>query len=276
LKNISLEDAASKITAKTRAIIPTHYAGIPCDMNRLMDLAREHDVQVIEDAAQAVYSFFDGKPLGTIGDFGAYSFHHTKNFSCGEGGAFLCIDPSHMERAELFRDNGTNKAQFCKHKISSYSWQCAGSNYMMSESCAALLYAQILRSEDILAKRKAVSDAYFEILNESAEQLYDKITLMEIPDYATPNHHIFYINCKDRVTTDAVRKGLLADGIDVRTHFVPLHLSDFGKALGYNALDLPNCLTVYETLVRLPIHTEMTRADCERVTDSLVKRVREL
>jgi len=147
---------------------------------------------------------------------------------------------------------------------------------MMSESCAALLYAQILRSEDILAKRKAVSDAYFEILNESAEQLYDKITLMEIPDYATPNHHIFYINCKDRVTTDAVRKGLLADGIDVRTHFVPLHLSDFGKALGYNALDLPNCLTVYETLVRLPIHTEMTRADCERVTDSLVKRVREL
>lgn len=275
-KNISLEDAASKITQKTKAIIPTHYAGISCNMDQLMTLARDHQIAVIEDAAQAVHSLYRDKPLGTIGDFGAYSFHHTKNLSCGEGGAFLCKDPSYMDQAEIIRDNGTNKAQFSKHKVSSYSWQIAGSNYMMSEACAALLYSQLLDNEVITAKRKSVSDAYHEILCESAQQLGGKVSLMEVPDYSTPNNHIYYINCKDYATREALRKDLLADGIDARTHFIPLHLSDFGKAMGYDVLDLPNCFSVYETLLRLPIHTEMTRSDCEIVTDFLVKRVREI
>jgi len=275
-KNISLEDAASKITKKTKAMIPTHYAGISCDMDQLMKLAGDHHIAVIEDAAQAVHSLYHDKPLGTIGDFGAYSFHHTKNFSCGEGGAFLCKYPSYMDQAEMIRDNGTNKAQFFKHKVSGYSWQCAGSNYMMSGACAALLYSQLLDYEVITAKRKAVSDAYHEILTTSTERLDDKVSLMEVPGYSTPNYHIYYINCKDYDTREALRKGLLADGIDVRTHFVPLHLSDFGRAMGYSATDLPNCFSVHEALLRLPIHTEMTRSDCEMVTDFLVKRLREI
>lgn len=273
-KNISLGDAASKITGKTKAMIPTHYAGISCDMNKLMELAADHHIAVIEDAAQSVHSLYDNKPLGTIGDFGAYSFHHTKNFSCGEGGAFLCNDPSYMNHAEIIRDNGTNKAQFFKHKVSSYSWQCMGSNYIMSGACAALLYSQLLDYEAITAKRKAVSEIYHKILSESIEQLGDRISLMEVPGYSTPNYHIYYINCKDYETREAIRKGLLADGIDVRTHFVPLHLSDFGKAMGYTAMDLPNSSSVYETLLRLPIHTEMTVTDCEIVADFLLKRVR--
>lgn len=275
-KNISLEDAALKITKKTKAVIPTHYAGISCNMDQLTALAGDHHLTVIEDAAQAVHSLYHNIPLGTIGDFGAFSFHHTKNFSCGEGGAFLCKDPSYMEQAEMIRDNGTNKAQFSRHKVSSYSWQCAGSNYMMSEACAALLYAQLLDNEEITAKRKAVAEAYHEILSGSVQQLGDKISLMEVPGYATPNYHIYYINCKDYDAREALRKGLLADGIDVRTHFIPLHLSDFGKAMGYEASDLPNSFSVYETLLRLPIHTGMTESDCETVTDFLMKRVKKI
>lgn len=275
-KNISLEDAASKITKRTKAMIPTHYAGISCNMDQLMTLAGDHHLAVIEDAAQAVHSLYKDKPLGTIGDFGAYSFHHTKNFSCGEGGAFLCKDPSFMDQGEIIRDNGTNKAQFYKQKLSDYSWQCAGSNYMMSGACAALLYSQLLDFEVIIAKRKAVSNVYDEILTASADRLDHKISLMEVPGYATSNYHIYYINCKNYETREALRKGLLADGIDVRTHFVPLHLSDFGRAMGYSAMDLPNCFSVYETLLRLPIHTEMTSADCEIVTDFVMKRVREI
>lgn len=275
-KNISLEDAASKITGKTKAIIPTHYAGISCNMDPLMKLAENHHIAVIEDAAQAVHSLYRSRPLGTIGDFGAFSFHHTKNFSCGEGGAFLCKDPSYMERAEMIRDNGTNKAQFNRNSVSSYSWQRVGSNYMMSEACAALLYSQLLAWENISAKRKTVSDTYHRLLTDSIHLLNDKIRLMEIPEEATPNYHIYYIDCQDLMTRERLRKALLSDGIDARTHFVPLHLSDFGKTMGYAASDLPNSFFVHETILRLPIHTEIKGEDAEFIADRLIKRVREL
>jgi dTDP-4-amino-4,6-dideoxygalactose transaminase len=295
-KCISLEDAASRITGKTKAVIPTHYAGISCDMDSLMNLARTHGIAVVEDAAQAVHSGYTGKlhsnhndkllsrydgnpgsaPLGTIGDLGAYSFHHTKNFSCGEGGAFLCKDPSLIKKAEILRDNGTNKAQYLRGEISGYSWQCAGSNYLMSEACAALLYSQLLEYDVILARRKAVFDAYQSLLDEAAVHLDGKVSLMEIPGYSAPNYHICYLDCRDHNTREALRTGLLADGIDVRVHYVPLHLSDFGKALGYSAADFPGSVSVYETLLRLPIHTEMTAADCETVADFLIRRVKKI
>lgn len=275
-KNISVEDAASRITNRTKAVIPTHYAGISCNMKSLAALAEAHRITVIEDAAQAVHSRYNGQPLGSIGTFGAYSFHHTKNFSCGEGGAFLCNDASYLEKAEILRDNGTNKAQFNRGLTPAYSWQCMGSNYMMSEACAALLYSQLLDHGKITAMRKAVADAYREILGGAAGLLEGKVTLMEIPAYASPNYHIFYINCRDNETREFLRKSLLADGIDVRTHFVPLHLSDFGKALGYSPSELPNSITAFETILRLPIHTEMTAAACETVAGFLIRRAGEL
>ena len=275
-KNISLEDAASKITGRTKAIIPTHYAGISCDMNLLLQLAGDHHIAIIEDAAQAVHSLYHSKPLGTLGDFGAYSFHHTKNFSCGEGGAFLCKDPSYMENAEMIRDNGTNKAQFFRNEVSSYSWQNAGSNYMMSEACAALLYAQLRNYKTIISKRKAISETYNEIFKTSCRLLEGKVSLMEVPAYSVPNHHIYYINCSDSGIREALRKGLLEAGVDVRSHFVPLHLSSFGRKLGYEALQLPNSFHVCNTILRLPIHTEMTGKDAEFVSDILIKRVKEI
>lgn len=275
-KNISVEDAASKVTKKTKAVIPTHYAGISCDMKALSALAEDHHLKIIEDAAQGVHCRYEAQDLGTIGTFGAYSFHHTKNFSCGEGGAFLCNDPSFLEQAEKLRDNGTNKAQFLRGLAPSYSWQCMGSNFMMSEACAALLYAQLIDHEIITAKRKAVADSYQKILSDTAYLWEGKFSLMKIPAYASPNYHIWYINCRDYGAREALRKGLLSDGIDVRTHFVPLHLSDFGKALGYSPSDLPNSAAAYETILRLPIHTEMTAADCETVAGFLIRRAGEL
>lgn len=275
-KNISLDDAASRITSRTKAVIPTHYAGISCDMTELMKLADAFQITVIEDAAQAAHSCYNDQALGTIGDFGAYSFHHTKNFSCGEGGAFLCKDPGFLARAEIIRDNGTNRAQFRRSEVSSYSWQCEGSNFMMSEACAALLYSQLLDYETVTAKRKSAADQYGTILGESREWLDGKIALMKVPAWASPNYHIYYINCGSHEIRESLRTGMLADGIDVRTHFVPLHLSDFGKALGYLPADLPNSTTACDTLLRLPIHTEMTWTDCEIAAESLIRQVRKL
>jgi len=273
-KNIDLASVAEKITSRTKAVIPTHYAGISCDMSQLLKLAEKNQLKIIEDAAQAVHSLFRNRPLGSIGDFGAYSFHHTKNFSCGEGGAFLCNDASYLRDAEVIRDNGTNRSQFLRNELTSYSWQKAGSNYMLSEACAALLYAQMQSCKEILSKRKRIADKYNSVFTNSFPSISDKITLMEIPDYATPNYHIYYLNCSNSSVRESLRRELLAEGIDVRSHFIPLHVSDFGRAMGYEATDFPNSLKVSETILRLPIHTEMTVEDAQSIGDLTIQKVK--
>jgi len=275
-KNIDLASVAEKITNRTKAIIPTHYAGISCDMSLLMELAKNNQLKVIEDAAQAVHSLFHNIPLGTIGDFGAYSFHHTKNFSCGEGGAFICNDDSFLENAEIIRDNGTNKAQFLRNKIDNYSWQMAGSNYILSEACAALLCAQMQSSKEILSKRKIISDKYNNVFKRSLHIIEDKLTLMDIPDYSTPNYHIYYLNCLNLNVREILRKELLMEGIDVRSHFIPLHISDFGKAMGYKPTDFANSLKASETILRLPLHTEMSVEDAATIGDLIIQKVKAL
>ncbi|MBK5261219.1 MAG: dTDP-4-amino-4,6-dideoxygalactose transaminase [Peptostreptococcaceae bacterium] len=275
-KNIDLTSVEEKITNRTKAIIPTHYAGISCDMSLLMELAKKNHIKVIEDAAQAVLSFFKNVPLGTIGDFGAYSFHHTKNFSCGEGGAFICNDASFLEDAEIIRDNGTNKAQFLRNELDNYSWQKAGSNYILSEACAALLYAQMLASEIILSKRKGIADTYTNVFRNSSHLINEMFTLMEIPDYSTPNYHIYYIDCLNPCVRETLRKELLTEGIDARSHFIPLHTSDFGRAMGYETKDFPNSMKVSETILRLPLHTEMTVEDAAAIGDIIIQKVKAL
>ena len=275
-KNIDLESVAQKITSRTKAVIPTHYAGISCDMSLLLALAEKNHLILIEDAAQAVHSLFRNIPLGTMGDFGAYSFHHTKNFSCGEGGAFLCNDPSYLADAEIIRDNGTNKAQFLRNERENYSWQKAGSNYILSEACAALLYAQMLSCNEILSRRKSIAERYNNVFGDSLDSIKDKLTLMEIPDYSTPNYHIYYLNCSNSTVRERLRIELLAEGIDVRSHFVPLHVSDFGRAMGYKPTDFPNSLKASETILRLPIHTEMTVEDVEAIGALTIQKVKAL
>lgn len=275
-KNIDLASVAEKITSRTKAVIPTHYAGISCDMSLLLELAEKNHIKIIEDAAQAVHSFFQNIPLGTIGDFGAYSFHHTKNFSCGEGGAFLCNDASYLRDAEIIRDNGTNKSQFLRNEVNSYSWLKAGSNYILSEASAALLYAQMLSCKEILSRRKNIADKYNSVFRNSLHSINNKFTLMEIPDYSTPNYHIYYLNCINSNVRESLRRELLTEGIDVRSHFVPLHVSDFGRAMGYESTDFPNSLKVSETILRLPIHTEMTVKDAETIGATIIQKVKAL
>lgn len=274
-KNICLEDAAGRITRKTKAIIPAHYAGISCDMNQLAQLARDNELCIIEDAAQGVNSFYLDQPLGTMGTFGAYSFHHTKNFSAGEGGIFLCKDKKNLEKAEIFRDNGTDKAKFSRGKIPNYSWQGMGSNFVLGEASTALIYSQLLEKDEITARRKRVANAYTAQLQD-AGIVGERITLMEIPEFMRGNYHIYYINCPDENTREFLRHKLLEDGIDARTHFVPLHSSKLGKELWYEETDLPNSMETARTILRLPIHTEMSREDTEFVIHRLTKRVREL
>lgn len=275
-KNIDIEDASSKITKRTKAIIPTHYAGISCDMDKLMGLAKEFDLSVIEDAAQAVHSCYKHKYLGTIGDFGAYSFHHTKNFSCGEGGAFLSKDRKFTKKAEEIRDNGTNKAAFMRNQVPYYSWQMTGCNYVLGEACSALLFEQMKEAEVIISRRKSIANIYNSFLLNAQVYLNEKITLMEIPEYSIPNYHIYYINCQNLKIRNALMRALLEDGVDARTHFIPLHMTGFGEQLGYKAFDFPNSVNASETLLRLPIHTEMTANDAEFVADHLVKRVKRI
>jgi len=274
-KNISIEDAETRITPKTRGIIPTHYAGISCDLDALQLLADRYGLWIVEDAAQGVESFYKGIPLGTMGEFGAFSFHHTKNFSCGEGGAFLFKDKAMLKKAEILRDNGTNKAEYMKKQISSYSWQAAGTSGLLSEACSAVLYSQMLSHREISAKREQVAKAY-DVLLENARGIEGKCSRMEIPAYATPNHHIYYINCVNGKIRDLLKNELLLAGIDVRSHFNPLHLSDFGKKLGHKGSDLPESVRGAETLLRLPIHTEMNLHQVEQVVNALEKAGKKL
>lgn len=274
-KNLCLEDAAARITKKTKAIIPAHYAGIACDMDRLIRLARDHDLRIIEDAAQGVNSYYDNRPLGTLGTFGAYSFHHTKNFSAGEGGIFLCNERSYLEKAEIFRENGTDKAKFSRGEVACYSWKSVGSNFVLGETATALIYSQMMEHCQITTKRKMVAEEYTERFQDSGV-LGEKLTLMEIPKYMKENHHIYYINCPNEKFREALRLNLLEDGIDARTHFVPLHASKLGKELWYEDMDLPNSMKTSQRILRLPIHTQLSREDVEFVASRLIQRVREL
>lgn len=275
-KNISLEDAASRINRKTKAIIPTHYAGISCDMDKLIQLAADNNITIIEDAAQGVHSYYKQASLGSIGDFGAYSFHHTKNFSCGEGGAFIYKKNDFMQHAEMIRDNGTNKAQFTRNLVSHYSWCTPGSNYILSEACAALLYSQLLEYNEIIYKRRSIANNYNALLTQILSSLGEKISLMDVPYYSSPNYHIYYINCANLKIREILRKYLLMNGIDARTHFIPLHTSTYGKELGYQQEDLPNSLAASKAILRLPIHTELTAKDTEIVVDHILQQVSKL
>ena len=275
-KNMDMDDAGARITPRTKAIIPTHYAGISCDMGALMSLCKEHRLALIEDAAQGTYSFYKGAPLGTLGDFGVYSFHHTKNFSCGEGGALLCKDINQLKRGEVLRDNGTNRGQFMRGEIPAYSWQTTGSNYVLNEASAALLYSQLLAHNEILSRRQAVAQAYEESISLLAETHGEKISPMVIPPYATPNYHIYYVDCGSEAIRNSLKGALLREGIDVRTHFVPLHLSAFGETLGYKAADYPKSLHVSKTLLRLPLHTGLTENQVAFVLEKLTEKVKRL
>ena len=259
-----IEDA---ITERTKAIVPVHYAGVSCEMDTIMDIAKKHNLMVIEDAAQGVMSTYKGKALGTVGDFGCFSFHETKNYSMGEGGAILIRDEENIEQAEIIREKGTNRSKFFRGQIDKYTWVAAGSSYLPSELNAAYLWAQLERAQEIFDDRMNTWNMYYEGLKDLAEKGY--IELPVIPEHCGHNAHMFYIkakNLEERTNLIAYLKG---HGIISVFHYIPLHSAPAGEKLGiFNGED-KFTTKESERLLRLPLYYGIKPEDIEKVIETV-------
>lgn len=257
----SLVEAA--VSPKTKAVFPVHYAGIGCEMDRILAIAKKHDLLVIEDAAQGVNAFYNGRALGSIGHLGTYSFHETKNYICGEGGA-LCINvPDMVERAEIIHDKGTNRSQFFRGEVDKYTWVDVGSSYVLTEICCAFLYAQLEMLDAIAERRQNIYQFYLNHLRQfEAEGL---LRLPHIPKDCNSNYHMFYILLPDMTTRDALMGYLKQNGILAVFHYIPLHSSPMGKKFGYGEGDLPITEELSGRLLRLPFYYGITEEEQARV-----------
>ncbi len=250
--NIDETKIEAAITKKTKAIVPVHYAGVACEMDTIMDIARRHNLWVVEDAAQGVMSSYKGKALGTIGDFGCFSFHETKNYSMGEGGALLIKSPDMVEPAEIIREKGTNRAKFFRGQIDKYTWVEAGSSYLPSELNAAYLYGQLEQADKIFDDRMNTWNKYYEALADLADA--GKIELPVIPEGCGHNAHMFYIKCKNLEERTALINYGKENGVLMVFHYIPLHSAPAGKK--YGRFDGEDIYTTKESerLVRLPMY----------------------
>ena len=253
--NIDEKLIEAAITDKTKAIVPVHYAGVACEMDTIMDIAIRHNLMVIEDAAQGVMSSYKGKALGTIGDFGCFSFHETKNYSMGEGGALLIKDIANVEQAEIIREKGTNRSKFFRGQIDKYTWVDAGSSYLPSELNAAYLYAQLELADVINAKRLASWNRYYELLKPLEEA--GKIELPTIPEGCTHNAHMFYIKAKDLEERSNLIKYLREHDVQAVFHYIPLHTAPAGMKFGRFHGEDTFTTKESERLVRLPMFYEL-------------------
>lgn len=259
-----IEDA---ITERTKAIVPVHYAGVACEMDTIMEIARRHDLKVVEDAAQGVMSTYKGKSLGTIGDYGCYSFHETKNYSMGEGGALLIHDASKIEDAEIIREKGTNRSKFFRGQIDKYTWMNVGSSYLPSELNAAYLWAQLEQAEQINDRRLAIWNHYNEELECLEKQEY--IRRPVIPDGCRHNAHMFYIKAKDLDTRTRLITFLKEQGIQAVFHYIPLHTAPAGQKFGrFHGNDIYTTKES-EALVRLPLFYSLEDAQVEYIIDKV-------
>ena len=264
-----IEDA---ITSKTKAIVPVHYAGVGCEMDTIMDIARRHNLTVIEDAAQAIASTYKGKALGTFGDFGCYSFHETKNISMGEGGALLIQNEDLVEPAEIIREKGTNRAKFFRGQIDKYTWVNYGSSYLPSDMNAAYLWAQLENIDIIQKKRLSVWNRYREGLSELEKKEY--IEFGVIPDECTNNAHMFYIKVSDLETRTELISYLKEKGIMAVFHYVPLHSAPAGRKFGrFNGEDRYTTKES-ERLIRLPLFYSISDEEVEYTIETLLKYFR--
>lgn len=261
--NIDEKKIESAITEKTKAIIVVHYAGISCEMDTILDIAGRYNLKVIEDAAQGVMSTYKGKALGTIGDFGCYSFHETKNYSMGEGGALIINNPAYNEKAEILREKGTNRAKFFRGQVDKYTWVDFGDSFLPSELNAAYLWAQLQVADEINNNRLASWNAYYEALKPLEEN--GLVELPTVPEGCVHNAHMFYIKLKDLdERTDFIAK-LKEDGVNCVFHYIPLHSAPAGHKFGrFNGEDIYTTKDS-ERLVRLPLYYNLTREDRDYV-----------
>ncbi|KOP71889.1 TDP-4-oxo-6-deoxy-D-glucose aminotransferase [Bacillus sp. FJAT-21945] len=265
--NIDENKIEAAITARTKVIVPVHYAGVSCEMDKIMEIAQKYNLIVVEDAAQGVNSFYKGKALGTIGHFGCYSFHETKNYTCGEGGALLINDERYVERAEIIREKGTNRSRFFRGQVDKYSWVDVGSSYLPSEINAACLYAQLESVEQINRNRLGSWDLYFDKLHSLVEKGY--LTLPVIPDECKHNAHMFYIKTRGLEERSRLIDYLKSKDILAVFHYIPLHNSDAGKKFGtFNGNDIFTT-NESEQLLRLPLYFNMSRKDILKVVEAI-------
>ena len=261
-----IEDA---VTEKTKAIIPVHYAGVGCEMDAIMEVAKRHSLLVIEDAAQGVMSTYKGRALGAIGDYGCYSFHETKNYSMGEGGAIVVKDGSKVELAEIIREKGTNRSKFFRGQVDKYTWVEAGSSYLPSELNAAYLWAQLEKAQEIYNRRMHIWNLYKEGL--ASLEAAGKVSLPYIPKECSHNAHMFYIKAKDLKERTSLISFMKARGISTVFHYVPLHTAPAGKKYGEFVGEDRFTTKESERLVRLPLFYGMKEVDAERVISSVLE-----
>lgn len=263
--NETLIEAA--ITERTRAIAPVHYAGIGCEMDRIMDIARRHGLYVVEDAAQGLGAFYKGAPLGTIGDLGAFSFHETKNLICGEGGALCINNEKFIERAEIIREKGTDRSKFFRGQVDKYTWVDVGSSYLPSDILAAFLYAQLEHMDEINGRRKKRYDYYMQALAPLSERGLAR--LPHSPAHCVGNSHLFYLILNDEAARDGLMGHLKERGVLAVFHYLPLHLSRIGRSMGYEEGSLPVTESISARLLRLPLYYDLTEAEQASVVDSI-------
>ncbi len=265
--NMNDELIERAVTAKTKAIVPVHYGGVGCEMDRIMAIAEKHGLFVVEDAAQALLASYRGRPLGTIGHLGCFSFHETKNVQCGEGGALVINKPELMERAEIIREKGTNRSKFWRGEVDKYTWVDVGSSYLPGELCAAFLYAQLSMAEKITADRMKTWLLYREGLRGLEER--GVIETVSVPDHCIQNAHIYYIKVRDLEERTLLIGYMKERNISSVFHYIPLHSSEAGKRFGVFIGEDEYTTRESERLLRLPLYYSMKRNDVRRVVRAI-------
>lgn len=261
------------INERTRAIYPVHYAGVCCDMDQINAIAKRYKLSVVEDAAQAVGSVYKGRTAGTLSDLGCYSFHETKNYVMGEGGALLVNNQQYMKLAEIIREKGTDRSLFIRGEVDKYTWQAVGSSFLPSDTLAAMLYGQMERFEEIMSKRMAVWNYYYARFEELERD--GIVRRPHIPADCTHNAHMFYIILPKAEIRDELIKKARDREVQTVFHYIPLHTSPMGLRLNYRAEDLPKTEDMAARLLRLPLHACLDLGDAETVADTIIGCIRE-
>lgn len=267
--NIDADKLESLITEKTKVIVPVHYAGVACDMDKIMAIAEKYNLLVVEDAAQSIDSFYKGRPLGSIGHLAAFSFHETKNVISGEGGLLAINDERFIRRSEIIWEKGTNRSEFFRGEVNKYGWVDTGSSFLPSETISAFLYAQLENLDMIQNRRKEIWQQYHEGLSELQEK--GMIQLPYIPEYATNNAHMFYIICRSLEERTALIKHLKENGVCAVFHYLSLHLSDYNRNHSDYIPDLPSCDRFADCLVRLPMYYELKDEEVKMIIKLIVE-----
>jgi dTDP-4-amino-4,6-dideoxygalactose transaminase len=265
--NLDEEKLESLITPRTKAIVPVHYAGVGCELDGIMRIASRHGIAVVEDNAHGLFGKYKRKPLGSFGDLATLSFHETKNFTCGEGGALIVNSPERVDRAEVIRDKGTNRSRFFRGQVDKYTWVDLGSSFLPSDILAAFLFAQLEAKEEIQMKRRNIWDYYHQSLWDPAHKY--EFLLPTVPPHCEQSYHMFYIVVKDSNQRQALIAHLRSRGITAIFHYVPLHLSLMGQKYGGKTGDCPVTESVSERLLRLPFFNDLTEGDQDRTVEAL-------